>query len=150
MFCKAIKKLLPLGLVFALLLSFCSCTLDRLVGDGRGDWTVDLQNGYAISKINSREILIIHKENVEDSGGEIVISNYFVKAYQVQKKYICLEGIRTEGMAATEQELEAAQRIYYIINTDTGEIIGPLSNDAFLSQGELLGTSENFEWEYTQ
>lgn len=27
MFCKAVKKLLPLGLVFALLLSFCSCEI---------------------------------------------------------------------------------------------------------------------------
>ena len=75
------RMLIKIIAVLVVILSLSGCSwLDGFVGDGRGDWTVDLCRGYAISKINSKEILIIHKDSADETGGSIVISNYFIKS----------------------------------------------------------------------
>ena len=121
--------------------------MQSVAGDGRGDWTLDLKKGYAISKINSREILIIHKDNLSDPGGEIVVPKFFVKAYNLQEQYICVEGISIENMAATEQELVSTQSSYCIINTDSGMVIGPLVYESFKNECDSLKIKSDCEWE---
>ena len=76
-------------------LLLCSCSLDWWLGDGRGDWTVDLFEGYAVSKINSREIILVHKDDPDATGGSIILPNFFVTAYQLHKPYVCIEGFFT-------------------------------------------------------
>ena len=132
-------------LVFTLFL--CACSADWWVGDGRGDWTLDLYEGYAISKINSNEILLIHKEDPNNSGGSIILPNYFVIAYQLHKPYICLEGIHTQGLSASEDELNDMVLNYYLVDTTSGEEFGPFeSYDDFIERCSSLGLNIEDEW----
>ena len=135
----------------ALTLFLSACSIDWWVGDGRGDWTLDLYEGYAISKINSKEILFIHKENPNDSGGSIILPNYFVIAYQLHEPYICLEGIHTQEISASEDELNDMVLSYYLIDTTNGEVIGPFeSYDDFVERCSSLGLENEDEWIKTQ
>lgn len=110
-------------LIFLLVLSCGS--LEWFFGEGRGDWTLDIANGYCISKINSREVLLIHKDSPGDSGGSIVLPNYFVTSYQQYEQYIFLEGISTQGRTASEEELETGPSVYYVLDSGCAEIEGP-------------------------
>jgi hypothetical protein len=138
-------KLAIVILVFALL--FSGCSAEWWAGDGRGDWTLDLCEGYAISKINSKEILFIHKGNPDDSGGSIVLPNYFVIAYQLHEPYIYLEGIRTQRITASEDELNNKVLSYYLVDTTNDEVVGPFeSHDDFWEHGNSLGLEMTDEW----
>ena len=133
-------------LVLSLFLSGCF-SIDWWVGDGRGDWTLDLYEGYAISKINSREILLVYKEKPSDSGGAIILLNYFVVAYQLHEPYICLKGIRTQEIAASEEELNAKVFSYYLIDASNGEVIGPFhAYDDFVQHCNSLSLEIKDEW----
>lgn len=138
-------KLIATSLILVLFLSACSA--DWWVGDGRGDWTLDLCKGYAISKINSDRILFVHKKNPSDSGGAIVIDNYFVMAYQMYEPYICLEGIRTQKLSASEEELNRMELIYYLVDTTNGEVAGPFeTHDDFVEHCSSIGLTVEAEW----
>ena len=135
---RMLLKLTIAALVLILFLSACS--VERWVGDGRGDWTLDLYEGYGISKINSNEILLVRKENPNDSGGSIILPNYFVIAYQLHEPYICLEGIHTQEISASEDELNDMVISYYLVDTTNGEVIGLFeSDDDFMERCSSLG-----------
>lgn len=138
-------KVLSLVLLCAMLFSGCSAYW--WVGDGRGDWTLDLYNGYAISKINSKEILFVHKENPTDSGGSIVLSHYFVTAYQLYEPYICLAGIRTQGLSISDEELNSSIVSYCLVDTTTGKVSRLYTSiDAFIQYCDSIGLQINNEW----
>lgn len=122
-------RILRKGIIAVMILSsiLAGCSADWWVGDGRGDWTLDLCGGYSIDKINSREILV-GKENSSDSGRSIVISNYFVTAYQLHEPYICLEGIHTQKITISDEELKDRVLSYYLIDATDGEVIGPFES----------------------
>lgn len=121
------------SVALVLLLIFSACSADWWVGDGRGDWTLDLCAGYCISRINSREILIGYKENPNDAGASIVITNFFITAYQMHDPYICLEGIKTRSLSASDEELKNGPLCYYLIDTTNGDIIGPFDLEVSLA-----------------
>ena len=136
--------------VLVLILFLSACSVEWWVGDGRGDWTLDLIEGYGISKINSMEILLIHKENPNDSGGSIILPNYFVIAYQLHEPYIYLEGIHTQGISASEDELSNMVLSYYLVDTTNGEVIGPFEScDDFVERCCSLGLEIEDEWTKT-
>lgn len=142
---RMLLKVTIAALVLILLLSACS--VGWWIGDGRGDWTVDLYEGYGISKINSNEILLVHKEKPNDSGGSIILPNYFVIAYQLHKPYICLKGIRTQKISASEDELNDMVLSYYLVDTTKGEVIGPFeSYNDFVERCSSLGLEIEDEW----
>lgn len=142
------RMLLKVTIATLVLILFLSaCSVDWWVGDGRGDWTLDLYEGYGISKINSNEILLVHKENPNDSGGSIILPNYFVIAYQLHEPYICLEGIRTQERSVSEDELNDMVLSYYLVDTTNGEVIGPSeSHDDFVERCSSLGLEIEDEW----
>lgn len=143
---RLLIKVAVVTLIVIMLLSACS--VESWVGDGRGDWTIDLYGGYAISKINSKEILLVYKENPNASGGSIILPNYYVTAYQLCEPYICLEGVCTQEMSASYEELDARILSYYLIDTTDGEVYGPLkSQDSFLAYCRSLGLEMN-AWQY--
>lgn len=145
---RMLLKVTIAALVLILFLSACS--VEWWVGDGRGDWTLDLIEGYGISKINSMEILLIHKENPNDSGGSIILPNYFVIAYQLHEPYIYLEGIHTQGISASEDELSNMVLSYYLVDTTNGEVIGPFEScDDFVERCCSLGLEIEDEWTKT-
>ena len=132
---------------YVIILFLSACSADWWVGDGRGDWTLDLYEGYGISKINSNEILLVRKENPNDSGVAIILPNYFVIAYQLHEPYICLEGIHTQEISASEDELNDMVISYYLVDTANGEVIGPFeSQDDYVERCSSLGFEIEDEW----
>ena len=110
-----------------LAISLCACSNKWFVGEGRGDWTNPICNGYAIFRVNSKEIVFIFQDHPNDSGGSIILPNFFVEEYQVQEPYICLKGIHTRELTISEAELSATVFSYYFIDTLTGEVVGPFN-----------------------
>ena len=142
---RMLLKVTVAALVLTLFLSACS--VDWWVGDGRGDWTLDLYEGYGISKINSKEILLVHKENPNVTGGTVILPNYFVIAYQLHEPYICLEGIHTQKISVSEDELNDMVLSYYLVDTTNGEVIGPFeSHDDFVERCSFLGLEIEDDW----
>ena len=109
--------------IIAILLMLCGC---------RGDWSIQLINGYSIDRINSREVCLCYKENPNSSRSTCVMYCYYITAYQVQEQYILLEGISTEESAATDKELESEERIYYYIDTVDHTISNPIQSKELL------------------
>ena len=143
----AIRKSLCVLLCIILL---TGCSSDWLVGDGRGDWTLELCAGYAVSRINAHEILVGHKNKPDAPGYEIVIPNYFVTAYQIQKPYICFQGIPTQGSCITDEERLNGKLSYYLIDTVSGEVNGPYpSYIDFLEYCRTIPLELTQEWNYT-
>lgn len=136
--------------VLACLILLTGCSADWFVGDGRGDWTIDLCAGYTICKINSNQILIGYEKQSELAGGTIVIPNFFVTAYQIQGSYICIQGIRTQGSCITEEERTGGRLCFYLIDTLSGETYGPyLSYIDFLEYCRTISLELAQEWNYT-
>ncbi len=138
--------------VFLLLIAilFSGCSTQWWIGDGRGDWTQDLINNYAITKVNSREILLILKSSEDTSGGKIVIEHYFVKRYQVADSFILLEGVAMRGLSATEEELHSEALIYYAVDTVNNKIEGPLgSYDELKTYCASQSVSIDTDWKKT-
>lgn len=135
------------GLI-AFLLGGCSDATDYWwVGDGRGDWTLELCSGYAISKINSRQIALIHRENPESRGGSFVIENYHVVGYRLHEPYLCVEGIRTAGRTATDEELTSAALSYCLVDTASGQVFEPTeSYGKFAKICGIYGLDTDEEW----
>ena len=132
-------------------LLLCSCSLDWWLGDGRGDWTVDLFEGYAVSKINSREIILVHKDDPDATGGSIILPNFFVTAYQLHNPYVCIEGFFMQGRSASDEKLKAMELNYYLLDTDSGELVGPFdSYDRFKEHTDYLSIKMSEEWVRTQ
>lgn len=106
----------------------CGCSNDWLSGDGRGDWTVNICGNYALSKVNTDEIILIQKYESDLPGGNIVIPNYYILAYQVQEPYIFLEGLVSQKMSISAEERENNQRSYFAVLTTDDTIIGPFES----------------------
>ncbi len=141
----SIKALLIISLVLMLTLS--SCTSYWFVGDGKGDWSFELIDGYYITKVNSREILITYKENIDQVGSTIVLPKYFVIAYQITESYILLDGIKTEGNAISDLEFKDMLSCYYIISTKNHEILGPFNSyDEFYNKCEVMKIQVTDNW----
>ena len=139
---------IKLGVIILIcVLFFSSCSSYWLVGDGRGDWDYEIYEGYCIDKINSRQILLTHRNNPEDSGGTIIISKYFVTNYQLQEPYILVEGINTQSNSISDEELNNSVLTYYIVDTINGEVVGPLASYVELEeQCSVLSIDIDSEW----
>ena len=128
------KHLKLILLTWFLILALIGCT------EGRGDWTIELQSGYGIDHVNSHEIFVIHRENPNQLGASIVIENYCVRAYWAFDNYIGLEGIETQEIAASDEELESPNTSYYLIGTIDGAVDGPFHTQSdFLEYCATLG-----------
>ncbi len=144
---KLIKVVIPLMIV-SIFLSGCRFLL---VANGRGDWNINLLNGYSISRINAHSIVLSYKEYTEKPGNEIVIDNYFLTAYQIADEYICAEGIPTKEEFASDEELESPVRNYYLVDTTNGDVVGPFMNHADLnSYCDTSGLTLSENWMQTK
>ncbi len=140
------RKLLNAAIAMLVLTLFLSsCSAEWWLGDGRGDWYLELINGYCIDKVNSKEIVILNKKN--PVGQRFVVPNYFVTAYQLHEPYICLEGIQTQKLPISEDELNARVLSYYLIDTTNDEVMGPYEScDAFAEHCSSLALEIDDEW----
>lgn len=100
--------------------------------EGRGDWTQELHSGYAISCVNSNEIVIVRKERSDQIGYSFVIDNFYVSAYWTNSHYIGLKGIQTKDIIATDEELNSGISCYYLVNTTDAKVLGPFESEEVL------------------
>lgn len=114
---RMLYKCIVLLLILSLVLSGCS--------EGRGDWTIELHSGYSIDCVNSREIVLVYKETPEQVGSSFAIPNYYITAYWMNDNYIVLEGIQTEKIAASEEEINNRVLSYYVVDTTSNNISDP-------------------------
>lgn len=115
--------------ILAFIFAFSGCIRNGFEGEGRGDWYLDLCNGYRIDRVNSGQIVVIYNIDQVNSGGSIVLKNFFVTAYQIHEPYICVEGIQTQNPIISEDELNCRTLSYYMIDSDSGNILGPFDTD---------------------
>lgn len=142
--------------LIAIAFSLCSCSVDWWIGDGRGDWERELFNGYSIVKVNSRNIHLckvqILKDGITKNFHEI-IPGFFVQNYQLHEPYICLKGVykQAEVTSGTQEELNSLVPVYYLVDTNTGEVMGPFNNyDEFVGICNLLSIEILSTWIETQ
>lgn len=112
----------------SIILCFCLLCLGGCTGSS--DLYYSLPNGYAVTRINGSQIVIIYNndwrsEQGQEWDGRIVLTNYFVKGFCYNESYIGLFGTRTEASSATSQEITSGAIQYYLIDSRTREILGP-------------------------
>lgn len=141
---KYLKTIAALVFIWLLL---GGCSMDQWAGDGRGDWTLDIGEGYCITRVNTYEILVGYKHDPDVAGSEIVIPYYFVTAYQEDDHYFMFEGIHTQKWAVSDDELSKRILIYYIIDTSDDTLLGPFESiTEFEEMCKMLGIQDCFEW----
>ncbi len=124
---RALIRLLSITLLVCICVSLSGCSLHSLVGDGRGDWTLELFGGYGIVKVNAYCINLVRL--LEDGAGSTyIIPNFFVQGFQTSEPYILLKGIRCEGEFATDEELKSTDYSFYLFNTADGMLAGPYAS----------------------
>ncbi len=124
---RALIKLFSVVLLICISVSLAGCSLHSLVGDGRGDWTLELFGGYGIVKVNAYCINLVRQ--LEDGAGSTyIIPNFYVLGFQTSEPYILLKGIRCENTFATDVERSSTDYSYYLFNTANGMLAGPYAS----------------------
>lgn len=118
-------------IVLCIILFVCTIGCNKLFYRGRGDWEINLVNGYRIDHFNASEIKLCKKQN---KYFEVVIKNYYVTAYSMKEEYVFLEGIQTAGEYITDQEKETRILSYYALDTTDDSVIGPFDTADELSK----------------
>lgn len=133
-------------------LLFRSCSnyvIEALFKDYEGrDWSIPLNDHYTIVHINGHEIVLIYKHDPESASGKFVISNYFIKEYCTNEQFIGLKGIPTENSAATDEELQNGETVFYIVEFESGTVYGPFAEEtAYRTMCRELGISGLNSWQ---
>ncbi len=114
------KKLLICVLAIFLLPSLFGCN-----GFG-GDWEYPLPNGYAIWRVNTR---CIHCNKQNPSGGRTPVLDLYVAAFCHDDRYVGLQCVDVPEDVQTE--IDTANPDYYLLDTLTGQLSGPMDAEDF-------------------
>ena len=124
------KKIFALFLcIFILFLSGCDYE-----GVANNDWSYELINGYEIWHINSEEI-VFGKRKTEHSLSTMVGGYIYEFCY----------GTRYIGLKNTDNKNEPTIQ-FYLIDTTTGTVEGPLSQDEYNKALESKEITELTNW----
>ena len=145
------KQILSLIILILVACSiFWGCTdqvASVLPGPGRADWEVQLSDQYYIIKANSSSKKLC---KTTDTPGlyENVLSYFYVTKYCVFEPFICVEGIPTEEIFASEEERTSDKRQYYLLNVQEGTLYGPHDTENTLIESALTNDIElTLVWE---
>lgn len=131
-------------LICTLLLSSCSAWLENEDWENYG---IVLVEKYYITA-PERDRVKFSKENDNISGVyQYLIPNCHVEAYYIHENYICISGIHTEAIQASDEELENGKIEYYLFNIETESLEGPYENfDTFEAHCNTKGFSVVDKW----
>lgn len=145
---RLFRMLIPAIIIFYIIIALLAyLPIEQWVGDGRGDWEKELCNGYAITKINSHQIVLTYHGDDRFSSS-ILLDNYFITGYQNHDPYILVKGIPTQGHTLSENDLESSDILYYFVDTIEHSIDGPYkSSEEFRAYcyARSIAVSENWE-----
>lgn len=105
-----------LGILFCSLLFFVGCVKDQ-------NWMYALPNDYAIDRSNVESIQLIKENNGQR---EVVVSQYITGFSVLLDRYIYLQTARNY---TNEQDTSTVIVLYYLIDSETGDITGPFTLD---------------------
>lgn len=121
-------KLVGVKLIKVLLCIFCISTLLFSSACGLSDWAYDMQNGYAIWRVNSHCIVcgkIDGPNSIDDVGGDYVARFYY------NSRYIFLYCVDVPESVHEEVDFSDPNPDFYIIDVTTDEVTGPLAYEEF-------------------
>ena len=134
------RKMIAFLLLIAFSFAVCGC---------QGDWRYDLMGGYAITRIDSKCISLVHYEEA-DGPGSYVSENFFVTDFCRNQRFIGVQGIPTADTFATDEELAQTERCFYLVDTMDGKIYGPYSDQQeWTAQSHAVGTEDLPAWRST-
>lgn len=131
-------KMVTLGLLYIALFAASGCA-------GLGDYDISLPGGYAVVRTSAHEVAIRKQEGEGVWGGEIVPA----KVVQVgwDDRYILAKqaGLRndpkrTDGSYQIPDETIVA---YWIVDPQTNEVYGPMTEENFAARKKALGIEES-------
>ena len=112
-----------------------------------GDWKEELIANYYIFEVNTCEIYLVRKNVPDGNGYSAIIPNYYITAYWTNDRYIGAEGIETQDLCISEEELQERDLRYYLIDTTNGAVSGPFETiEDFESHCRALGVEVPDDW----
>lgn len=121
-----------------------------LCGCGLSDWEYKLMEGYAITRCNSEEIYLTHRES-EDAGGSILLPNYRVTAACANERYIGIQAIRCKGLDEYEQGIAMGGSAFYLVDAINHEVYGPFASQTeYDAKCSELSAGDMESWRTTE
>ena len=95
---------------------------------GLSDWELSICDEYYLVRANKNSKKIC-KATDTDGLFEDVLSNYYVTRYFVLDSFIYLEGLSTEEIIVSKEELACDNRQYYMLDVRDGNLCGPYDTE---------------------
>lgn len=117
-----LKRVLLSALIICFFFILCYAILVVLLMTGsRGDWDYNIIDNYFLVRVNSEEIVL--SRYLEEGHRPIIINNCYVEAFSNNESYIAVQGVPMQNHAVVQEALDSDDRIYYLVDTKSGEII---------------------------
>ena len=134
------KRIIGTVICISILLSACSLSThqDEV---GNNDWSYSLPNNYVIWHVKTSEIVCGKKEHEHSIS---TVAGDYVKLFCYNTQYVCLQCTHT-----SDDELETVTQScsqYYIIDTLSDEVIGPLSEEEYFENVRDMGINQLSSW----
>lgn len=116
-------------LFISTLLITSSLLIGCMIGPGVSDYRIPLINTYEVVRLSSHNIIIGKlNEIIEHASWQIVIPPKILKVGYDSRYIIALIQLTEDPIDFTEIE---ENQVYYLIDTQTDEVIGPLSKQEY-------------------
>lgn len=138
------KMMIGAAILLLSILAACSFA-DSAEEVGNSDWSYDLPNDYAIWHVNSRNIVCGKKRtphSISDVGGT------YVTQFCYNSQYVCLQC--ADVPSDLSEEIDTSNPDYYIIDTNTDAVNGPLKKEAFEELLDSMDPEEFTPWIQTK
>lgn len=121
-------------LFISTLLITCSLLTGCMIGPGLSDYRIPLINNYEVVRLSNHHIIIGKLDSIIEDGSWQTIIPPKVLKIGYDHRYIATLIQPTEDLINVEEVEE--KQVYYLIDTETDEVIGPLSKQEY--QTDLL------------
>lgn len=127
----------PLAVLsLSLLLSACS---------GTEDWEYDeLPGDYEVWRINSKDISLCQPSEDGTTAQDIV--GPYVDQIAFNERYIAAQQLRPMNSDDLKKSLDDWKRFYYLLDTDTGDLLGPFDEAAFQDACAKIDAEDFPQW----
>ncbi|MET0017959.1 DUF3997 domain-containing protein [Oscillibacter sp.] len=123
-------------LSLSMLLSACS---------GAADWRYDeLPGGYEIWRTSSESIALCLPSEDGVTAQDIVFP--YVDQIAFNERYIAAQQLKPMNSDDLKKSRDHWKRVYYLLDTDTGDLLGPLDEAAFQDACEKIDAEDFPQW----
>jgi len=109
-------------------------------GGASDAWKLSLPNDYCIVSYDEGNV------RLEDADGSVYVGNY-IRVFCHDDRYIAVQRVITaDPDVATEQERENGFVAFYLTDTESGEVYGPMMEAELCEKCGELGIAELCDW----